>query len=388
MLVTMPQPERYREPTFDDFLNGITSFEQLKTYDQSGSFTKEYATLPSRIRWNFPVESMQAQLVAFLQMTDSLRNHDLHAHYRTFKIPKKSGGYRTIWAPDDELQTAQRHLVTILKAFMPRTYHTSAFAYVTGRSTYDAVAKHQKWGSNWFAHFDFKDFFGSTTKQFVMDQMAVQYPFAIVKAEYPIVWTMLSAALDICFLDGGLPQGTPISPLITNIMMIPFDHRITNALHHFQSRKSKQKTDRFVYTRYADDIHISCRVDFDIREMESFLIQELKKINAPFTIKKEKTHYGNRNGQNWMLGYILNADNEISIGAKNKKFIKAALFNFASDYRNGIIWDKEDVMTLRGKLSYWAQHEKEKVQHTLEHLNAKVGFNVWDATSECLNIGI
>lgn len=373
IMITIPQPERFRAPTFDDYLRGLNSFDQLKTYDATGCVTRMVNI--EAVRGKFDLSAFKLVLNNFLTATEKLRADDIHTHYHSFKIPKKSGGLRQINAPDDELKFALQMLVNILSNVMPRTYHTNAYAYVTGRCTYDAVAKHQRWESNWFGHFDFRKFFDSTTKEFLMSQMAKQYPFALIKEDAE-TWTKLSQALDLCFLDGGLPQGTPASPLLTNIMMIPFDYEVTQDIKAMPNRKSPNGTDRFIYTRYADDIHISCRVEFDIKEQERYLIQKLREQNAPFTINAEKTHYGNRSGQNWMLGYVLNASNAISIGHQNKKHIKAMIHTYAMDKRNQIMWDKDDLMTMLGKIQYWRFSEKELVDYTLERLSQKYGFNV------------
>lgn len=383
MLITVPQMERYRMPTFDDLMNGVVNMDALKTYDESGSITKEVSEVPVQLRGFFSIRDFEYKLDNFLIVTQDLRADDLHAHYNRFAIPKRSGGLRWINAPDDNLMTAQRTLSAILSSTMPRTYHTNAYAYVKNRCTYDAVAKHQRWESHWFGHFDFKDFFGSTTKEFLLSQMAIQYPFALMKQESRI-WDKLSQALDICFLDGGLPQGTPISPLLTNIMMIPFDYKVTKALHSFPNRRSKQGADRFIYTRYADDLHISCRVEFDIREIEKFLIETLREMNAPFTIKKEKTHYGSRSGSNWMLGYCLNKDNVISIGSENKRRIKAFIHSWACDRRNGVQWDKDDLQVLMGKIQYWKYAEPKVVAGVFERLSQKYGFDLMETIKEDL----
>ena len=40
IMITIPQPERFRAPTFDDYLRGLNSFDQLKTYDATGCVTR------------------------------------------------------------------------------------------------------------------------------------------------------------------------------------------------------------------------------------------------------------------------------------------------------------------------------------------------------------
>ena len=58
--------------------------------------------------------------------------------------------------------------------------------------------------------------------EWVLHMFSMVFPFSEVmkdekgKAE-------LTKALELGFLDGGLPQGTPLSPTVTNIMMIPVD---------------------------------------------------------------------------------------------------------------------------------------------------------------------
>ena len=86
--------------------------------------------------------------------------------------------------------------------------------------------------------------------------------------------------------------------------MIPIDHRLFNELNHH----------RYVYTRYADDIHISCVQKFDPNKMIGYIRKVLKEFGAPYEIKDEKTHFGNRKGKNFLLGLMLNADNNITVG--------------------------------------------------------------------------
>jgi retron-type reverse transcriptase len=176
-------------------------------------------------------------------------------------------------------------------------YHTTAFAYVRGRSTIDAIKRHHYNESKWFLKLDFSNFFGSTTPEFVLEMLSLIFPFSeITKKREGVI--ALKKALSLCFLNNGLPQGTPISPFITNIMMLPIDHKLSNSLRNFDSR-------RFVYTRYADDLLISCKIDFDKESVQKFVNDTLSEFKAPFTIKPEKTRYGSSGAQ---LEFRVNAE--------------------------------------------------------------------------------
>ena len=165
--------------------------------------------------------------------------------YNSFKIPKQSGGLRPIDAPTKPLMEALRQLKAILEIQFRALYHTSAFAYVRGRCTVDSLKRHQQRESRWFVKLDFTNFFGSTTLDFVMSQLSMIFPFSeVMKSDEGKA--QLTRAMSLCFLNGGLPQGTPISPLLTNLIMIPIDHQISNTLRDYNKQQ-------FVYTRYADD---------------------------------------------------------------------------------------------------------------------------------------
>ena len=124
------------------------------------------------------------------------------------------------------------------------------------------------------------------------------FPFSEI-VKYPVGRDEFTKALSLCFLNNGLPQGTPISPFITNVMMIAIDHKISNTLRNFDNK-------RFVYTRYADDLLISCKIDFNKDLVQKLVADTLSEFNAPFGIKAEKTRYGSSAGRNWNLGLMLN----------------------------------------------------------------------------------
>ena len=129
--------------------------------------------------------------------------------------------------------------------------------------------------------------------------------------------------------------------------MIPIDFELFNRLAH---RK-------IVYTRYADDMHISAQEKFPYKEIVENIRDVLKMFDAPYVLKDEKTHFGSRAGRNWNLGLMLNKDNDITVGYRTKKQFKAMMTNFILDTIHDKPWPVEDVATLKGKLSYYKMIE-------------------------------
>lgn len=281
--------------------------------------------------------------------------------------------FRRIDAPKAELKRALRELKGILedeKTFRA-LYHTSAFAYVRGRSTVKAVKRHQQNASQWFAKFDLSDFFGSSTPEFVKKQLAYVWPFCEICKD-PIGSMLLSLVLDLCFLHGGLPQGTPISPMLTNLMMIPIDHKLANRLREFTlEKKGEKRQQRFVYTRYADDFLVSSAFDFDVRVIQRFIQDTLDEFHAPFRLNTEKTRYGSRSGSNWNLGVMLNRENQITVGAEQKRRLKAKLASYILDRKAGNRWPLSEVQQLSGILSYCRMVEPDAVGELVKRIEQK-----------------
>ena len=151
-------------------------------------------------------------------------------------------------------------------------------------------------------------------------------------------------------------------------MMIPIDHKLSN---EFAKRN-------LMYTRYADDIHISAKECFPWKEIVKNIEDTLAEFEAPFKIKSEKTHFGKKAGRsaNWCLGLLLNKDNNITVSAKKKAQFKASLCSFILDTRNGKYWNIEDVYHLRGLLSYYSMVEKEYFENVIKQQENKWKVNV------------
>lgn len=365
--VTIQQSPIYYQLSLDDILAGAVDVSRMIVPNVTNTRTHYREQLNEKFLDKFNFNAMIYALEQFNSQYANLFEVDRKSLYETFHIPKKSGGLREINAPVPELMNALRNLKTIFEKNMFALYHTSAFAYVKGRCTIDSIKRHQQNESKWFAKLDFSDFFGSTTEEFVLSMFSKIFPFSeIVKRRNGL--EALKRALSLCFLNGGLPQGTPISPTITNIMMIPIDHQLCNDL--------RKMDEHFVYTRYADDILISSKVNFDYKAVQEYVLGVLKRFDAPFAIKKEKTRYGSSAGRNWNLGVMLNKDNEITIGHQKKKAFKAMCCNYICDKKKNVNWDRHDVQVFAGLISYYRMIEPDYINYVISHNNQKFGADI------------
>ena len=371
------QSPHYHQMTLEEFL--LESFvEPVRiTNNYSNTRTCRYEEIPKKILDAVGVQGLISRLESFNKKYEDLHKVENRSDlYYTFYIPKNSGGYRKIDAPEDELSEALRELKKIFEDRFNALYHTSAFAYVKKRSTIDCIKRHQANESKWFAHYDVSNFFGSVTKDFTMKMLSMIFPFSeVIKVQEG--FEELSKAVDLCFLDGVLPQGTPISPMLTNIIMIPLDHKLYNTLRDFEKQS-------FVYTRYADDFIISSKYDFKFRDIENLIRETFAEFKAPFKIKPKKTRYGSTAGANWNLGLMLNKDNEITVGWKVKKQFKNALRAFARDYKNGVIWDIHDVQILEGQRNYYRNVEGESIADIVKHEGDKANVDIAKAIDSLL----
>jgi hypothetical protein len=153
--------------------------------------------------------------------------------YREFYIPKRSGGERRILAPDAPTKSLQRRILRRLLARLKS--HPAAMGFERGRSIVTNARSHQ--GQAVVMRFDVKDFFPSTRAERVKQYFR------------RIGWNRPAAELltRLSTHDGGLPQGAPTSPRLSNLV----NHRLDARLAGMAAKLGG------VYTRYADDITIS-----------------------------------------------------------------------------------------------------------------------------------
>ena len=292
---------------------------------------------------------------------------NLAESYEIFKIPKHSGGLRTISAPTGNLKLLLESMYTALnRSYNTILPHNCAYAYTKGRDTYTALQRHVT--SEWFLKLDIKDFFPSCNKALLMSKIPQVFPFNLIQELIPEHFEKM---IDYCLLNDQLPQGTNMSPMLTNTLMVEFDVKFSR----FCERQG------LIYTRYADDMLISGKEKFNFIYIQNVAIAILKELGYNFTIKKEKTRFGSIKGSNWNLGLMLNKDHNITIGHRKKKVFKAMLNNFIQEnlLTNNQPWSIMDIQHLAGLYSYYKRIEPEYIDYIISQYNSKYNVDVVSA---------
>ncbi len=346
-----------KQITFEDLLNNpfmtLAEIPQEEQKKVTIAITEEYGKQLAEKR-NLPT--------ATSIYDDVIKELKTEEHYRHFEIPKKSDPKkkRPIDAPDDLVSGIQTYYKNYIEQYLRVLPHKAAHAYVEKRGTLTAMQQHQKNESKWFLQIDLKNFFNSITGTWLKEMLLKVYPFPYIDE------TTLDNIVKVSLLNGALPQGSHLSPTLTNIIMVPIDYAITEKLHNYRKH-------HYVYTRYADDITISCKYKFNPKEIENVIREIFRDFNVPFHINEDKTRFGSSSGRNYHVGLILNKDNKISLGhEKNNKF-RAMLFNFCT---TGYEWELKDVYRMLGLISYYKSIEPDFVSKTLDKYNKKFNIDI------------
>lgn len=176
-------------------------------------------------------------------------------HYRQFQIPKARGGVRTISAPRPTLRAAQQAIRAKVLARLQPTVHAQAF--VKGRSTLTMARPHLR--QDVLVKVDITDFFGTITFPRIRGLFEslgysgmVSTLLALLTTEAKRVQADLDGAPAwVALGPRALPQGAPTSPELTNQITRRLDARLS----------AFGRKHAWVYTRYADDLVLSRKVE-------------------------------------------------------------------------------------------------------------------------------
>lgn len=258
------------------------------------------------------------------------RNVSRICHYHTFEIPKKSGGKRKISAPKKRLKTLQTWVLENILNKLDTG--NCAHGFVKDRSIVSNAQVHT--GKDIIINIDLKDFFPSIkfkrVKSFFQfygysEQIATIFALICTQADTKLV-TMDGVDYHVQQGERFLPQGSPASPAISNMIAYKMDRRINGLAMKYG----------FTYSRYADDLTFSCAKDNE-KSIAALLrfVDEIVKTEG-FEIHPDKTHIMRKSRQQKVTGIIVNEKPNVE-REKLRKF-RALLHNIEVNGWQGQQW--------------------------------------------------
>lgn len=189
---------------------------------------------------------------------------------RQVRIPKagKPGEWRMLGIPTIFDRVCQQALLNRLEPIFEPVFDDANFGYRRGRSTKDALRKVWKEieaGREWIVDADLKDFFGSVDHEKLLALVARRVSDGRILRLIEAMLTAGSYGEGRLFpTERGTPQGGVASPLLSNILLTPFDREM--------------RSKGYQLTRYADDWVITCTSATEARvalEAASRVLKEL-----------------------------------------------------------------------------------------------------------------
>jgi RNA-directed DNA polymerase len=235
---------------------------------------------------------------------------------RRVEIPKPGGkGIRKLGIPTVVDRMIQQAIFQVLDPIFDPGFSESSYGFRKGRSAHQAVLKacdYVRAGSRWVIDLDLEKFFDRVNHDVLMSRVAR-------KVKDKRVLRLIRGYLQAGIMDGGLvepsregtPQGGPLSPLLSNILLDELDKELERRGHAF--------------CRYADDCNIyvaSQRAGERVKEsVTAFLAKRLK-----LKVNEEKSAV-DRPWKRKFLGYTLTAEGEprLKVAPESEARLKAKL---------------------------------------------------------------
>ncbi|MEK7756183.1 MAG: group II intron reverse transcriptase/maturase [Planctomycetota bacterium] len=190
--------------------------------------------------------------------------------------PGKPGEQRPLGIPVIYDRVLQQALLNRLEPIFEPEFDDANFGYRRGRSTKDALRKiwrELKAGHEWVVDADLKNFFGT------VDQAKLMTLVNRKVSDGRVLRILESILKSGCFAEGrlfptehGVPQGGVISPLLSNVLLTPFDREMR--------RRGYQ------LTRYADDWVITCRTRAEAQAALASAVKILAQLGVTMNAAK------------------------------------------------------------------------------------------------------
>lgn len=244
---------------------------------------------------------------------------------RKVEIPKPGGGVRTLGIPTVMDRMIQQALSQALTPIFDPTFSVDSYGFRPGRSTHQAVERareHMAAGYRWVVDLDLAKFFDTVQHDVLMRRVSRR-----VKDKR--VLRLMGRYLRAGMMEGGLtsprtegtPQGGPLSPLLSNILLDELDKELERRGHRF--------------VRYADDFQVFVQSkaagERVMASLERFLEKRLR-----LKVNREKSAVARPWGRKF-LGYTVTTNRKPKL-KPDPKSVKRLRMKLKELFRRGRGW--------------------------------------------------
>ncbi len=185
---------------------------------------------------------------------------------RREEIPKENGGVRLLGIPNSIDRVIQQAMVQVLQPVFEPTFSDYSYGFRPNRSAEDAVRQAQSYMAEGYTHvvdLDLSKFFDTINHDLLMTLIDRHIGDKVIRR---LIFEYLKSGVmsDGCLIatEEGTPQGGPISPLLANIYLTPYD------------KKLEERGLKFV--RYADDCNIFTKSNYACKRVKASAIRYLE----------------------------------------------------------------------------------------------------------------
>lgn len=233
--------------------------------------------------------------------------------YATFEIKKKSGKTRVIHSPSSGLKSILKCFSYVLESACDP--HPAAMGFVPGKSIVDNAQTHLHMQHVY--NIDLQDFFHSFDRNRV--KMGIwRILFIMDKEKEQLAFFLAALCTHPMEIKGKiktvLPQGSPVSPVLTNILCVSLDRRLQGLAKRYRIR----------YSRYADDITFSSNRNVFAEEEFQQELHRIIEEDQKLKINPDKTRLQKRGFRQEVTGVIVNE--KLNVHRKYVKQVRMWLY--------------------------------------------------------------
>ena len=228
---------------------------------------------------------------------------------RSVEIPKSGGGRRTLGIPTLLDRMIQQAIAQQLTIIYDGTFSRSSYGFRPNRNAHQAIRQARRYVNEGYSHvidIDMEKFFDRVNHDYLMNLLSKRITDKLV---LKLIHRYLRAGVMISGIETvnreGTPQGGPLSPILSNILLDQLDKELEKRGHRF--------------IRYADDVCLFVKsqrsAERVLQGVSVYIEKELKlKVN---TVKSEAT----RPWKSRLLGYSFYHKNGEKKGLRLRKVV-------------------------------------------------------------------